>query len=271
MKIATFNLENLFHRDEKLIKRKYGQAKLQWSSEMNELLRKRAREIHDVVRMRELWELIEFQNPDKQPFFVMRKRAGNLYLRHRKPIPQFRASGLSDWNGWVRVRTRPILDVVTRHKAKVINEINPDILLVQEVEDRQSLLEFNEEFLLEQVRFTDVMVIPGNNDHGQQMGIMTKSGYKVSSVRSHMNDHRNHIRFFDKDFQEYEIITPQGKTVWILAAHLQDAGSEKECKAIRKRQARVIARTYQKLKKKGIQNIVLAGTFNASSYCDSLS
>ena len=272
MKIATFNLENLFHRDEKLVRRTYSLAKTNWVQEMEELMRKTARGMKDLDRMRELSEMIDLQDPDSEPYFVMRKKEGKLYLRQREATPQFKASGLTGWNGWIQVSTRPILDQATDNKASVINEINPDILLVQEVEDRQSLLEFNEDCLPDQVRFTDVMVIPGNNDQGLEMGIMTKNGYKIKSVISHVNDFSDQKRFFDKDFQEYEILTPEGETLWILAAHLQGAGPDKEeSKPIRKRQANIIASAYKKLQEKGFQNIILAGTLNASSYCDSLS
>jgi len=71
---------------------------------------------------------------------------------------------------------------------------------------------------------------------------------------------------------EYEITTPSSQKIWLLSIYLakQDV-DEKTADVIRKSQVRNISKIYEKLISEGKKNVIITGTFNAPSYCDSLS
>lgn len=271
MKIATFNMENIFHRDQNLVKKSISHSVAAWIEEFEELMRRDSRVDNEFVRMRELSFLLGFHQSSLEPYVVMRRKAGQLYLRKRNAGFDYKACHLTNWNGWIKLNTKPIDEIAIQNKAKLITEVNPDILILQEVEDRQSLLEFNEHFLPEEVRFDEVIVIPGNDSNGLELGIMTKNRCRLESVKSHANDYCEGQKLFEKDFHEYEITNPDGKCLWILSAHLRGSGEEKEIAYNKRRQqAEKIAEVYKSLKEKGHTQIIVAGTLNSPSYCDSL-
>lgn len=271
MKVATFNIENLFHRDANLVRKTTKRTAISWMRELERLIIKDSREPADFIRMRELSFLLEFQKSPLEPYVVMRRKAGRLYLRKANANLEYKASELSNWNGWIKLSTLPIHEIAIKNKARVISEANPDILLLQEVEDRQSLVEFNQHFLCSETRFTDILLIPGNDPRGLDMAIMTKNGYQIRSVRSHVNDSYSDGKYFDKDFQEFEILTPKGETIWILSAHLKEEDKDKDKSAVqRELQAKHIAKTYEDLTRQRGEKVILTGTLNAPSYSESL-
>lgn len=272
MKIATFNMENIFHRDESIIRKSVSQSVTAWVEELEELMNKDSRVVNDFARMRELTFLLGFHKSALEPYVVMRRKAGQLYLRKRNATLEYKASHLSNWNGWIKLNTKPINEIAVQNKARLITEVNPDILLVQEVEDRQSLVEFNQYFLPEEVRFSEIIVLPGNSINGLEMGIMARKGFKIESVKSHVNEELQGEKLFEKDFQMYEVKTTDGQAIWVLSAHLEESGETKEINdVIRKQQCQRIAGALAELREEGYDKILTAGTLNAPSFCDSLS
>lgn len=270
MKIASFNIENIFHRDSSLVKRTLNESINLWVEEFEQLMCKTPREGNEIARMRELSFLLGFHKSAIEPFVVMRKKAGELYIRKKNFRPENRAVPMNGWNGWVKVNSKPIYEQAIQNKARVISEINPDILILQEVEDRHSLLDFNKHYLPEGVRFSEILLMSGNDSEGRELAIMTKDGFEITQARSYADTLHNGKRLFDKDFQEYEIRSPQGNSISILSVHLQDVSQCEAADQIRKQQARKVAAVYSSLVKKEKQ-VVVAGTFNKPSYCDSIS
>lgn len=271
MKIASFNIENLFHRDSSLVKRTLNESISLWIEEFEHLMCKSPRGGNEITRMRELSFLLGFHKSSFEPFVVMRRKAGTLYLRKKNFQQEIRAVPRNGWNGWVKVNSEPIDEEAVQNKARVISEINPDILLLQEVEDRQSLLDFNRYYLPEGVRFSDILMMAGNDSEGRELAIMTKKGYEITGARSYANIMYNGNSLFDKDLQEYEIRSPGGKRISILLVHLMDASQDHEAgDEIRKQQARKVAEIYARLLNEHKRTLV-AGTFNRPSFCDSIS
>ena len=275
MKIATFNIQNLFHRDRNFLEKPYSKCVYHWVSELDNLIRKKNYDPSDSNRMRELSFLLGFDKSYQVPYAVMRKRAGFLFLKGMDYSRELQSSELTDWNGWIALQTVPINPVSIRNKARVIAEVNPDILLLQEIEDRASLSEFNTEILPEFdcKPFEQSFVIQGNQHGGHETGIMTKNGYKIISVKSHQYDSDDSgDLLFQNDFLEYEIQTPSKYRFWLLAVHLQSLGKDKELSdKQRKKQAKRVAEIYIQLLLEGKEHIAIMGTLNAASYCHSLS
>lgn len=271
MKIASLNIENIFHRDSSLVKRTLNESINSWVEEFEQLMCKSSRGGNEITRMRELSFLLGFHKSAYEPFVVMRRKAGTLYLRKKNFQQDTRATSRNGWNGWVKVHSEPIDEDAIQNKARVISQINPDILLLQEVEDRQSLLEFNRHYLPEGVRFSDILMMAGNDSEGRELAIMTKKGYEITGARSYANILHNGNRLFDKDLQEYEIQCPGGKSIAILSVHFMDASQDlKAGDEIRKLQAAKVAEIYARLLNDH-KRILVAGTFNKPSFCDSIS
>ena len=273
MKIVTFNVQNLFHRDRSLLEKPYGKCVADWVNELDDLMRGNHRLGSNAERIQELTFLLGFDKTFDVPFAVMRKRAGFLFLKGMNYSKELKAGELTDWNGWIALQTVPLDPAAIKNKARVIAELNTDVLLLQEIEDRVSLEEFNTQLLPEFdcTPFQEVVVIQGSDKRGQEMGIMLKNGYRIKSVSCHPFDIVNGPNP-KEEFFKYEIKTPSRQTLWLLAAHLQEDTKDKEISDIlRKEQVQSIVDVYCELRENGENNIMVAGTLNAVSYCDSLS
>lgn len=61
------------------------------------------------------------------------------------------------------------------------------------------------------------MVIDGNDERGIDVGLMTKTGYEIGLMRSHIHDLQDDgAPIFSRDCPEYSVKTPSGETIWIL-------------------------------------------------------
>jgi endonuclease/exonuclease/phosphatase family metal-dependent hydrolase len=114
--------------------------------------------------------------------------------------------------------------------------------------------------------FDHVMLIDGNDDRGIDVGLMTRSGYEIERVRSHVDDSDAHGLIFSRDCPEYTITTPAGKRLLLLVNHLKSKGfgSTASNNARRLRQATRVAEIYTRLRQNGEKNIVVLGDFNDS-------
>lgn len=273
MKIATYNIQNLFHRDKSLFEKPYGQCMANWGQELNVLIRESPTTGNRIDRIQELAFLLGFDKTFHLPYAVMRKRAGFLFLKGTNYSKEMKAGELTDWNGWVSVQTMPLDPSAIENKAKVIAEINPDILLTQEVEDRASLEEFNANFLpqFDCQAYRETAVLQGSNYRGLEMGMLLKNGHQINFIKSHRFEQAEN-NLSNNEFFQYEIKLHSNQRVWVLAAQLQEKGKDKEVSdGQRQQQAQQVAEVYRQLRAEGKENIIVAGTLNAVSYCDSLS
>ncbi len=274
MIIATYNIQNIFYRDRTLIKRYREENRGLWIEEFESLMIKCIRSDKDLNRMRILSKLLGFEDSQNSPYLMLMHKMGHLYLKKNACSKTYKADHLTDWNGWIKLNSNPINDIAIKNKAKVIKEVSPDVLILLEVEDRTSLVEFNKYFLSNEnkTRYRNILYLGTNDAYGRGIGILTKEGYKVISMRSHVNDLNPEGNIiFDMDLQEYEIKTPSGETLNVLSTCLNDdLESHELTNEKRKKQSSRIAAIY-----KGLQcskkSIVVTGTLNAPSYSDTLS
>jgi len=274
MKIATFNIQNLFHRDKSLVNIQAGNAVINWLNEMDHLMRKYTKTSNDLDRIKDLSFLLGFEKISRKSYALMRRRGGELFFRGCHSSFESKANSITDWNGWVALQTIPVDPVATQNKVRVVAEVNVDVLLLQEVEGRNSLLEFNNQLLPEfnGVPYRELLVLQGNDGRGQETGILTKNGFQIQEIRTYSNElDDNGKPIFDKNLVKYEITTPSKNKICLLAVHLQEQGRDKEnCDALRFRQAHRVAEIYQQLRSQGQEHVIVAGTLNAVSYCFSL-
>lgn len=235
IRIASFNVENLFQRAKAMNGDTFeeGRPILGAYKEVNELFMEpvytpaiKARIIELLIQLD-----IYFVNGQgatrrrltKAPKWAwMRKNRGD-FDREPQDTAQdvvITATGRDSWIGWVELEKEPVDEIATRMTAKVVQEINADIIGVVEAEDRPSMVRFNKALLAEM--YAHVMLVDGNDDRGIDVAIMTKEGFDFNSIRSNVDridDNREHI--FDRDCPQYEIKTPSGATIHVLLNHFK--------------------------------------------------
>ncbi len=115
------------------------------------------------------------------------------------------------------------------------------------------------------VPFDHVMLIDGNDDRGIDVGIMTKQGYEIIRMRSHVDDEDEKGVIFSRDCAEYEIRTAQGNSLLLLVNHFKSKGYGKAAQsaAKRRRQATRVRAIYEEKKQSGYKHIAVVGDLNA--------
>ena len=267
MKIATFNIQNLFYRHTELIQKSHSKNASDWITELDTLLRKNQKNIKENERIHDLSFLLGFEKIEGMPYAVLQNKAGNLCFKRQGVRNLSKASFLTDWEGWVKLANKPLHEKAIFSKAYTVAEIDPDVLILQEVEDRASLMEFNAEFLplLNVSTYSEVMVFESNDSRGLGMGILLKNGYRLNGVKNHLHDlDTDGFTLFDVDCQEYEIRTPDGDTLWILSNQFSSEDLQ------RRKQAKKVGEIYNRMQLEG-KKVVVCGTLNDVSYSDALS
>lgn len=277
MKIATYNIQNLFHRDAQLVKKDLGHNLRSLVAEFESLLQKKtAKTNNELERLQDLSFLLGFQKTAYQPHLVMRRKAGKLYLRKKSNTVETEVAGpMTDWQGWIPLSSLPIKEAAIAHKARTVREAGVDILLLHEVEDRSSLQEFGRLLTGEEEMertYSEHHVLEGNDPLGRHSGIMAKEGYEILSLFTHCHaGYGERPTLFDFDFQEYGLKTPLGNRLWLLSAHFTADGPQKEIPDARRReQAAHVAEAYRAFREGGYGHVAVMGTFNAPSFCRSL-
>ena len=274
MIIATYNIQNIFHRENSLINRFREINKDYWVEEFENLMMKGMRSDKEFERMRVLSHFLGFDTSRDSPYITMQHKSGDIRIKKSFDSEPYKANHLTNWNGWMKLNSTPIDEIAIKNKARVINEVSPDILILLEVEDRQALIEFNRYFLDQNngLGYKHILYFETNDTHGRGIGILTKKGYQISSIKTHVNDLDSAGNpIFDTDLQEYKVKTSKGEILTLLSTCLIDDNDSLELSNTkRKLQSEKIADIYKELQTSK-KLIAVMGTFNAPFYSDSLS
>lgn len=271
MRIAAFNVENLFDRtkafgdDDPQLHRKVLDA----HAALNKLFEKPSYTAGDKNKMLDLMEELGVLNRDEGRFVRIRKIRGQLIRRpHDATKPrEIVASGRGDWVGWCELKTASVNERAVINTGRVMRDLEADVLAVVEVESRPVLYEMNQTILKEVggTPYPNIMVIDGNDLRGIDVGLMTRDGYDIGLMRSHVHETRNGgQRIFSRDCPEYEVKTPSGETIWVLPNHFKSkyGGNDASSRAKRLAQSEAVAAYYQRLKGEGHEFIVVLGDLN---------
>ncbi len=244
IRIATFNMENLFTRP-LAMKDGMGQAgqdAINDHGELNLIVGKLTYSAADKTRLIQLDQKYGFSalNTPADALVLLNKVRGQLFSRSQAGVVTVVANGRGDWTGWFSLKQTDVLWQATRNTGRVIAETDADIQVCIEVENRPTLLRFNEQVLGAEFgkAYPHVMVIDGNDDRGIDVGIMSR--YPIRSIKSHVDDlNANGQRTFSRDCPEFLIDLPGGKTILILPNHFKSkrGGNTASMQARRKAQA----------------------------------
>lgn len=234
VRIASYNVENLFERPKAFDPTDWsaGQPALDAYREVNILFGKTIYSATDRQRMRGLLVTLDIyrvnshgairRTETQSPRWAwLRKNRGTFDRQPEDPTlnVEIIANGRDDWIGWVELATEPTDETGTRMTARVIQDVGADILGIVEAEDRPALVRFNRELL--GGLYQHMMLVDGNDDRGIDVGIMTRSGCEIESIRSNVDAKDAIGTVFSRDCPQYEVRTPSGAVVHVLVNHFK--------------------------------------------------
>ena len=275
MRIASFNVENLFSRVRAMNLETWseGQEILAEYSRLNTLLQESVYTEADKQVILEAIERLGLNQDDDSEFVTLRQNRGRLLKRPRSGPPQVVAEGRSSWIGWLELKREAVDEVAVQMTAKVIQDVNADVLGVIEAEDRIALIRFNEQLLKPiDAAYSGIMLIDGNDERGIDVGLLTKPGCPIESIVSHVDDMENGNRIFSRDCPEFTVQVNETARVLLLVNHLKSKGfgSKAESDARRKAQAKRIREIYDLRRSQGIDMIAVVGDLNDTPDSDPL-
>lgn len=277
MRIAAFNLENLFDRARVLNQKSFatGRPLLDAYARVNAVLSK---ETYSPADKRDIVAgllTLGLGKADESEFVLLRTNRGTLLRRPRNGPPEVVAAGRGNWIGWIELKTEAIAEVATRNTARVVADVAADVLAVVEVENRTALNRFNRDVLTIQPvnQYDHAMLIDGNDDRGIDVGILTRAPHVIARMVSHVDDTDATGLIFSRDCPEYEIRTASGGSLLLLVNHLKSKGfgGQVASNSKRRRQASRIREIYDDRRAAGIESIAVLGDFNDSPDSDPLS
>lgn len=267
MRIASFNVDNLFRRVRAMNLASWQEGKpiLDDYSTLNNLLQKPEYSDADKKEIAQAVKRLGLTKSDESEFVLLRQNRGRLLKRSKIGL-QVVAAGRGDWIGWLELKTETVSEIATRMIAKVVQELNADILAVVEAENRTALCRFNEQLLKPlAAEFGPVMLIDGNDDRGIDVGLLTKPGKSIERVVSHIDDaDAQGGRLFSRDCPEYTVRLNEGTTILLMVNHLKSKGygTPASSDARRREQAQRVREIYEQRRSEGVQHIAILGDFN---------
>lgn len=275
MKLASYNLENLFLRARALNGATFAEGKefLKAHADINRILGKDTYSASDKTKIVDLLDVLGLKKSDKSKFAMLRQNRGKL-VKRANGVPSIVADGRDDWIGWVELVQEEVNEVATRNTAQVIRDLNADVLGVVEAESRPALLRFSRNVLsaVGGDEYEHIMLIDGNDDRGIDVGIMTQKDFEIVSIRSHVDDTDGDGLIFSRDCAQYEIKTAKGNTLIVLINHFKSKGygAPAVSNQKRKRQAERVAEIYHELSPH-YDYIAIMGDLNDTPLSDPLS
>jgi endonuclease/exonuclease/phosphatase family metal-dependent hydrolase len=276
MRIASFNVENLFERAKALKSRSWQASRpiLDAHASLNAALQRPEYTPDAKRRIVALLGTLGLTASDEGPYVRLRQNRGRLLRRPKGGGVEIVAGGRGDWIGWAELTTEPVDDIAMDTIGRVITDVGPDILGVVEAESRTALKRFTDGSLRRggDPVYPHVMLVDGNDDRGIDVGILTKPELPLRDLRSHVDDVDDRGRVFSRDCPEYALVTPDGERMLILLNHLKSKGygGQVQSNATRRRQAQRIADIYAERVAEGVKYIAVLGDFNDTPDSDPL-
>jgi endonuclease/exonuclease/phosphatase family metal-dependent hydrolase len=268
LRVATFNVESLFDRPAAMNLENWeeGQKYIDDCSRLNSLLNRETysdQDKEDILKGLEEYGLDKVWG--KSEFLDLKKIRGRLLAYPRNKRAEVVATGRKDWVGYVELTKAPVKDEAIKNTARVIADINPDIIVMVEVENRPSLIRFHDWILQPLMKdmglkpYPHLMVIDGNDARGIDVGIMSR--YPIRRMVSHVDDRTGAgSPVFSRDCPEYYLGLEDGTEIVILPNHLASKGSDANGDR-RRVQSAAVKVIYQNLRKT-YSKVIVAGDLN---------
>jgi hypothetical protein len=245
IRIASFNLENLFTRPSAMNEETDGEGRqaIEDHATANAIISKEVYSDSDKAKLIELskkykWHLL---NQPPNSLIQFQKIRGSLFRQPQNSDLEVIADGRADWVGWFELLRENISWKATFNTGRVIAEIKPDILLTVETENRPTLQRFNEQILKAEfnLEYKHFMLIDGNDTRGIDLGIL--SLHPIAEMRSHVDDlGANGMPIFSRDCPEYDVLLPGGERIVIIPNHFKSKRNGNDIDSQERRRAQAL-------------------------------
>ncbi|MBI4830607.1 MAG: endonuclease/exonuclease/phosphatase family protein [Candidatus Lindowbacteria bacterium] len=268
MRIATFNAENLFSRPVVMSyeTNAQGQPFLDDFQRLNVLLKKPAYTEavkDDIEALVDKYKLMDRRA--KHDKLILREIRGKLWTQHNDGTRTWTAAGSGDFLGWVDLVRDTIDDQAMKNTARVIAEVNADIQVLVEIEDRVTLQRFHDDLLVPQLKslnrepYPHVLLMDGNDPRGIDVALLSR--VPVRSMKTNVELRNNNDNpLFPRDCAQFSCELAGGQQLIIFANHFSSKGSDKTGKR-RKEQAEKVRELVEEALK-STSNVVVAGDMN---------
>ncbi|GKX47076.1 endonuclease/exonuclease/phosphatase family protein [Pectobacterium carotovorum] len=269
IRIASYNVENLFHRTAIL--------NLPDSQQIDALL-EQVRQLQQLLEQPQYDEALK----DKvfrlsialRPYIDIRTDAGTLgRWKKEEAGTGFRINkscrGRGDWIGEIVFKSQEFSSQQRKNTGKVITLINADILCAVEVENMDVLRDFNSQVLGKKKFNQFVMIDSPNDPRGIDVACLTR--YRIVQLRTHIFDAGKQFDpVFSRDCLEVTLDAGLKQPIYILCNHFKSQSGQTEEERQRgaqkrrdqsERVAEIVQQTYD-LKK---DYVVILGDLNEDS------
>lgn len=271
IRIGSFNVENLFERPKAMSQPMTagGNPVLDAHARVNTLLRLTEYTADVKAEILQHLATLGLERSDSAEFAVLQQVRGRLLKRPAAPAPvEVVASGRADWIGWVDLTRERVDELAMTHTARVISDVDADVMAVVEADSRVALKHFTDAGVVTadgKPLFPRVMLVDGNDDRGIDVGLLAKGRHRIVDIVSHVDDVDDSGRhIFSRDCPEYTVELDGGSRVTLLVNHLKSKGYGRQADndATRRRQAVRVAEIYRGFRAAGRDNVVVLGDFN---------
>lgn len=265
MRISFFNIQNLYFRDHSL-DAEVPKPTTNWLDEMDQLMEKVQKGRQELHRIEELSLLLGFQRRIKRRYGSLRNRGGQLSLKEGLSNTQAKADLTNECKGWLRIDNYPVSYESRMQKIRVLAELNSDLILLQEIEDRYTLKTFMEESgsHFPGLNYNNIQVLEGNDFRGVEQAILCKDQIKISQI---IPQEVNSTLVQAIHFQLKAIPLEE---IHLLSIYISHGKGNIRAEEEREKVFTRLADYYLGLCKDGKDNLLFMGTFRTPSYCYSL-
>jgi endonuclease/exonuclease/phosphatase family metal-dependent hydrolase len=268
VRLASYNVENLFARAKALNQDSWAEGRpvLERFGRLSALLGEQDYPPAAKAEMARLMLELGLERSDESPFVRLRRNRGALLRRPKTGGLEIVADGRAEWVGSLELKTEPVNALAMQNTARVIRDVGADVLGIIEVENRPALADFNALILpsVAGTAYAQVMVIDGNDPRGIDVGLLTRDGFRIGDMRSHVDDRTaGGSLVFSRDCPEFEVETPAGNRLLLMVNHLKSKGfgSQASSNARRLEQARRVREIYE-ARRREHPLIAILGDFN---------
>ncbi|PXW42986.1 endonuclease/exonuclease/phosphatase family metal-dependent hydrolase [Erwinia sp. AG740] len=220
LRLASYNVENLFHRTAIL-----NLPDPQQSSELLEKVRQLQTLMENDNYDDALKERVFTLTSNLQPYIDLRVDGGSLgSWKSEAGKTGFRINkscrGRGDWLGELVFRSEAFSDQQRKNTGRVINALKADILCAAEVENMAVLHDFNQQILADQAFAQYVMIDSPNDPRGIDVACLTH--HRITQLRTHIFDtSASFSPLFSRDCLEVTIDIGLTQPVHVLCNHFK--------------------------------------------------
>lgn len=256
IKIATFNVENLFSRPKamNLDNPDIGAVKLRAIAELQDALDE---EVYDKP-------LIAAKAEEAHGYFTINKTRGRNPISYNKETKKYRVNvnGRSEWDGFVELSRDGFTFETVQNTGALLRKLGADILGLCEVEDAWALRRFRTD-QLPQAKLRYDLVVDGNDPRGIDVGLLSR--FPLGCIRTHAHETmpNSNERLFSRDCLEVAIDIGARQPLTLMQNHFKSKlGAEGESNDRRQAQASRVKAILEERYDLDRDWVVISGDFN---------